>query len=107
TFTDLVFDILSPNPFTITASNGGASTLSNLPNGNREFTALDIGSAGLTWITLYSSDGFSQIKQFEISGVTPVAAVPEPSTWALMVLGFAGVGFMAYRRRNQTTFNIA
>jgi hypothetical protein len=26
-------------------------------------------------------------------------AVPEPSTWAMMVLGFAGVGFMAYRRR--------
>jgi len=30
------------------------------------------------------------------------AAVPEPSTWAMMILGFAGVGFMAYRRRNQT-----
>jgi hypothetical protein len=26
-------------------------------------------------------------------------AVPEPSTWAMMILGFAGVGFMAYRRR--------
>lgn len=30
-----------------------------------------------------------------------IAAVPEPSTWAMMILGFAGVGFMAYRRRNQ------
>jgi len=29
----------------------------------------------------------------------PVAAVPEPSTWAMMILGFAGVGFMAYRRK--------
>jgi hypothetical protein len=26
----------------------------------------------------------------------------EPSTWAMMILGFAGVGFMAYRRRNKT-----
>jgi PEP-CTERM motif len=26
------------------------------------------------------------------------SAVPEPSTWAMMTLGFAGVGFMAYRR---------
>ena len=26
------------------------------------------------------------------------SAVPEPSTWAMMLLGFAGVGFMAYRR---------
>jgi hypothetical protein len=28
------------------------------------------------------------------------AAVPEPSTWALMILGFMGIGFMAYRRKN-------
>ena len=27
-----------------------------------------------------------------------VAAVPEPSTWALLLLGFAGVGFASYRR---------
>jgi hypothetical protein len=30
---------------------------------------------------------------------TGVSAVPEPSTWAMMILGFAGVGFMTYRRR--------
>jgi hypothetical protein len=28
-------------------------------------------------------------------------AVPESSTWAMLILGFAGIGFMAYRRRNQ------
>jgi hypothetical protein len=28
-----------------------------------------------------------------------VAAVPEPSTWAMMILGFCGVGLMAYRRK--------
>jgi len=28
-----------------------------------------------------------------------VSAVPEPSTWAMMILGFAGVGFLTYRRR--------
>jgi len=33
--------------------------------------------------------------------------VPEPSTWAMMLLGFAGVGFMAYRRKTQTSFRIA
>jgi PEP-CTERM motif len=32
--------------------------------------------------------------------VTVEGAVPEPSTWAMMILGFAGIGFMAYRRRN-------
>jgi len=28
-----------------------------------------------------------------------VAAVPEASTWAMMVFGFLGVGFVAYRRK--------
>jgi hypothetical protein len=30
-----------------------------------------------------------------------VNAVPEPSTWAMMILGFAGVGFMAYRQKQR------
>ena len=29
------------------------------------------------------------------------AAIPEPSTWAMMILGFTGVGYMAYRRKRQ------
>lgn len=33
-------------------------------------------------------------------GFTLTSGVPEPSTWAMMMLGFAGLGFMAYRRRN-------
>src|SRR5829696_6689144 len=32
-----------------------------------------------------------------------IAAVPEPSVWAMMILGFAGIGYMAYRRRKQFT----
>ncbi len=33
-----------------------------------------------------------------------ISAVPESSTWAMMVLGFAGVGFLAYRRKNRHAF---
>jgi PEP-CTERM motif len=33
-------------------------------------------------------------------GVENVTAVPEASTWAMMMLGFFGVGFAAYRRRS-------
>ena len=31
------------------------------------------------------------------------ATVPEPSTWAMMILGFAGIGFMGYRRSRKST----
>lgn len=36
-----------------------------------------------------------------------VAAVPEPSTWAMMMLGFAGVGFMAYRRKSKPALTLS
>jgi PEP-CTERM motif-containing protein len=30
--------------------------------------------------------------------------VPEPSTWAMMLIGFGGLGFVAYRRQKKTAF---
>jgi hypothetical protein len=33
--------------------------------------------------------------------VSALGGVPEPSTWAMMLLGFAGLGFMAYRRKSK------
>ena len=38
---------------------------------------------------------------FEFDNISYTSAVPEPSTWAMMILGFAGVGFMAYRRKSR------
>ncbi|MDN3277979.1 PEPxxWA-CTERM sorting domain-containing protein [Frankia sp. RB7] len=37
-----------------------------------------------------------------VAGEFQIAAVPEPSTWAMMIIGFCGVGFMAYRRKKGT-----
>lgn len=30
------------------------------------------------------------------------APVPEPATWAMMIVGFCGLGYMGYRRKNST-----
>jgi hypothetical protein len=35
------------------------------------------------------------------------SGVPEPSTWVMIILGFAGVGFAAHRRRNKTVLSAA
>jgi hypothetical protein len=47
----------------------------------------------------------SSANSFEFTNVA--AAAPEPATWAMMILGFVGVGFMAYRRKNTSVFRIA
>jgi hypothetical protein len=50
------------------------------------------------WDTIYGDNtGFQTLS---------VSAVPEPSTWAMMILGFAGVGFMAYRRRKDKALRL-
>lgn len=37
---------------------------------------------------------------FFATNETVTSAVPEPSTWAMMILGFCGLGFIAYRRKD-------
>jgi hypothetical protein len=41
------------------------------------------------------------------SSLAVASAVPEPSTWAMMILGFFGLGFMAYRRKNAVALKAA
>ena len=42
-----------------------------------------------------------------VDGVGSVAAVPEASTWAMIILGFAGVGFLSYRRKSRPALRFA
>jgi PEP-CTERM motif len=49
-----------------------------------------------------SADYFFQVIAHAQSSATDQTinpGVPEPSTWAMMILGFAGIGFTAYRRK--------
>ena len=43
----------------------------------------------------------STISFFQSSSVSSAAAVPEPATWAMMLLGFGGIGFAMRRGRKQ------
>jgi hypothetical protein len=61
------------------------------------------GGSGLLYqdtIFLRASAGFI------LSGEPMTAGVPEPSTWAMMLLGFAGIGFAAHRQRAQTRLRV-
>jgi hypothetical protein len=51
---------------------------------------------------LYNSTG-SGSASLLVSDSVLTTGVPEPTTWAMMILGFAGVGFMAYRRKSKPT----
>ena len=57
-------------------------------------TNIDGIEAGLSYVNIHNVT----FPGGEIRGQL-LAAVPELSTWAMMILGFVGVGFMAYRRK--------
>jgi hypothetical protein len=69
----------------------------------------DVSGAGvasnyLAWF--YTDDGFFLNKgidpfPFDNALQMEVDAVPEPSTWAMMLLGFAGLGYAGYRRARE------
>jgi hypothetical protein len=41
-------------------------------------------------------ESFKEFKQIEFASATP--SIPEPSTWAMMLIGFAGLALAGYRR---------
>jgi hypothetical protein len=60
----------------------------------------------------YYLKGLGELTQIDAAvtslTVTPqVSAIPEPSTWAMMILGFCGIGFITYRQRKNATFRLA
>ena len=52
---------------------------------------------------IFAPGGGVTSQYFDNVSLDVEAAVPEPSTWAMLILGFVGVGFIAYRRRNGAT----
>jgi hypothetical protein len=99
----------------ITATAGSASQTFTSTNDNTnandwETETLNFTATGSS--TLISLVGFSGQSYIGLDNVdveqTGVGAVPEPSTWAMMILGFCGMGFMAYRRKqNGAALNVA
>ena len=81
----------------------GTVAVNQVPNGygTITFTIDDHGTLGndfaFSWAMTCANDVIQG--QVDFPPFTRVGGVPEPSTWAMMILGFAGVGFIAYRRR--------
>jgi len=114
--TDLVF----------TAPNSGAYSITSSFIGDQRFIGVGVDVVNNSNLLFSSSvTSFGQVVPFETvltlnagdmirfevttgagdqnTGLdVSISAVPEPSTWAMMVLGFAGLGFMAYRRKSAT-----
>jgi PEP-CTERM motif len=103
--------VQNPNPYDLYLWNGSKFVFDTTLNPN---TVFDFGGNGVSEFEILgiastvgldpnSATDFVTTLTFEGSGtftgtMTPVISVPEPSTWAMLLIGLAGLGFAGSRR---------
>ncbi len=84
--------------YDFTATSAGV----NPDNGNQQFAQyVQFFATGPGELITSVKFGATQ-NAFEVANFR-VSAVPEASTWAMMILGFLGLGFFGYRRSSKTS----
>ena len=73
---------------------GNCSICQITDNGQNKFT---VSGSSITSLGFAFNPAIATARQFRVEGVSN--AVPEPTTWALMLFGFGAVGFGMRRRR--------
>ena len=75
---------------------------------NQDFSPIGVEAVGgsgefITSVTIFTdlAGGFNEIKQqtFGFQNTDTIAPVPEASTWAMMLLGFVGIGAVGMRKK--------
>lgn len=91
----LNFGSLNLSGLTIVGAHFG-NTPDSPDNNVTAFWLVDLGNTTTHTLTLTNGQGSSNAQIFG----TGVPAVPEPATWAMMLMGFAGIGASMRRRRH-------
>ena len=98
-FSSLGGDVVIPgSDFTNTPANGNQVAAGT----NGLFTVTGAAGEVFTSVTFASSQN-----SFEVDNLAAVSAVPEPATWAMMLIGFGAIGVSMRRRRATLTFSKA
>jgi len=97
----------NPGPCTVTPSsglivlnqNGAGDNQFEITGGqvNRYVNNYGYGGQTTPGDSFFSPESFDAV--IDLPDGYTITAVPEPSTWAMMILGFAGISFVAYRRK--------
>lgn len=101
----LAFDLLSDTNSIFSITGAATSSLVVTGGGSGFFGVVD--NAGFTGLSLRSSATFGNYGidalEYSITAPTMTAAVPEPASWAMMMIGIGAVGYAMRRRQKVMT----
>lgn len=92
------------NGTTLFSVNGSPScTFCLVANGANKFIiTAGANFPGITTLEYHFDPAIGDAKQFRVLGVG--APIPEPGSWAMMIMGFGGLGVLLRRRRQMLSF---
>lgn len=87
-------------------ASGIAGYLPSYPSGGSWFGFLSYGTFmdEIRLQAVYGGTSFDPMAHDSLV-LDSISAVPEPTTWALMLVGFCGLSFLAYRHRKQVALS--
>ena len=86
------------NQFRFTSADGRVESVAFTTDNVAGLQTLVLNRGGLKSFSMAATaSGWWQLDNITLG--TPVSAVPEPNTWAMMILGFGGLGVMLRRTR--------
>ena len=86
------------------ASNSPTTGFVQVASGNDELVHTIIGPVSNFYYFKEDTSTGSTLDNVLLAEVSGVAAVPEPGTWAMMLLGFLGLGFAFRQSRRKVSF---
>jgi hypothetical protein len=97
------------NTFQFNYEDGRAELLTLTTDGQVGLESVSVGKTGLKNFSFAAnSREWAQFDNFTFASPSPTGAVPEPGTWAMLIVGFGAVGGAMRRgRRRQTAFAAA
>lgn len=106
-----LFEVFDTTLNTRIAHYAGPTLIGSISNNGNGFADWILNTVDLTGLAAtdgilfhaYWNGASDGGESFFLVSSDPVGGVPEASTWAMMILGFAGIGFMAYRKKMDST----
>jgi hypothetical protein len=108
TFTNALFNLApltgnQPSATTafFTFSDGTTSGPITLSGNGSNFVGVEDGAPGISSVSLTTTGNFRAFQGLQLGGIN--SAVPEPTTWAMMLVGFGAVGYSMRKRPSRKT----